>query len=135
MMELESFRNGKIDGFWKIDNADESMIPDYVNDLFHYKPNQFTFNYCADRNVGIPVNGYGDDDWQSPIWIRPKSLQRVNKKTDLKKNYIHPHDIIKVLCHQIDIPYINEIIVDEIDPKVVRDILWSSFICLEIFAK
>ncbi len=40
----------------------------------------------------------------------------------LKKNYIHPHDIIKVLCHQIEIPYINEIKVDEIDPLVVRDI-------------
>ena len=75
-------------GFWKTDNADESMISDYLNDLFHHKPNEFTFDYCADRNVGIPVNGYGDDDWQSPIWIRPKSLQRVNKNTDLKKNYI-----------------------------------------------
>ena len=75
-------------GFWIMDNADESMIPDYLNDLFHYKPNEFTFNSCADRNVGIPANGYGDDEWQSPIWIRPKSLQRVNKKTDLNKNYI-----------------------------------------------
>jgi hypothetical protein len=75
-------------GFWIMDNADESMIPDYLNDLFHYKPNEFTFDSCADRNVGIPANGYGDDEWQSPIWIRPRSLQRVNKKTDLKKNYI-----------------------------------------------
>ena len=24
----------------------------------------------------------------------------------LRKNYIHPHDIIKVICHQVDIPYI-----------------------------
>jgi len=40
----------------------------------------------------------------------------------LKKNYIHPHDIIKVLCHQINIPYVNEIKIDEIDPNIVRDI-------------
>ena len=57
--------------------------------MFHYKPNEFTFNGSYDRNnTGISPNGYGDDDWQSPIWIRPRSLQRVNKKTDLKKNYI-----------------------------------------------
>jgi len=76
-------------GFWKMDNADESIISDYLNDLFHYKPNEFTFDGSYDRNNigGIP-NYYGDDNWQSPVWIRPTSLQRVNKKTDLKKNYI-----------------------------------------------
>jgi general secretion pathway protein E len=36
----------------------------------------------------------------------------------LKKNYIHPHDITRVICQQIDIPFINEIKVDEIDPNI-----------------
>lgn len=40
----------------------------------------------------------------------------------LRKNYIHPHDIIKVICHQIDIPYVNELKVDEIDPNLVKDL-------------
>ena len=40
----------------------------------------------------------------------------------LQKNYIHPHDIIKVLCHQVDIPYLPEVKVDEIDPHLVADI-------------
>jgi len=40
----------------------------------------------------------------------------------LFKNYIHPHDIVKVICHQIDIPYLQELKVDEIDPVVVKDI-------------
>ena len=40
----------------------------------------------------------------------------------LTKNYIHPHDIVKVLCHQINIPYLNEIKIDDIDPIVVKDI-------------
>lgn len=40
----------------------------------------------------------------------------------LRKNYIHPHDIIKVICHQIDIPYITEIKVDDIDPNLVKDL-------------
>lgn len=40
----------------------------------------------------------------------------------LTKNYIHPHDIIKVLCHQIEIPYSADIKVDEIDPALVMGI-------------
>jgi general secretion pathway protein E len=40
----------------------------------------------------------------------------------LRKNYIHPHDIIKVICHQIDIPYLPELKVDEIDPNIVKDV-------------
>lgn len=40
----------------------------------------------------------------------------------LKKNFIHPHDIVKVICHQVDIPYSMEINVDEIDPVLVNEI-------------
>jgi general secretion pathway protein E len=40
----------------------------------------------------------------------------------LKKNYIHPHDIIKVICHQVDIPYVIDINVDEVDPHLTIDI-------------
>lgn len=40
----------------------------------------------------------------------------------LKKNYIHPHDITKVICHQIGIPYLNEIKIEEIDPNLTGDI-------------
>ncbi len=40
----------------------------------------------------------------------------------LKKNYIHPHDIIKVICHQINIPYLSDINVEEIDPNITIDI-------------
>jgi general secretion pathway protein E len=40
----------------------------------------------------------------------------------LKKNYIHPHDIIKVICHQVDIPYLADIKVDEINTELTDDI-------------
>ncbi|MCO4792337.1 MAG: Flp pilus assembly complex ATPase component TadA [Bacteriovoracaceae bacterium] len=40
----------------------------------------------------------------------------------LRKNYIHPHDIVKVICHQVGIPYIDEIVIDEIDPNITIDI-------------
>ena len=40
----------------------------------------------------------------------------------LKKNYIHPHDIIKVICHQVDIPYVSEFKLEEIDPNLTLNI-------------
>lgn len=40
----------------------------------------------------------------------------------LRKNYIHPHDIVKVICHQVNIPYDNDIHFDEIDDTLVVDI-------------
>ena len=39
----------------------------------------------------------------------------------LKKHYIHPHDIIKVICHQVDIPYITEFKIDEVEePSFIK---------------
>lgn len=40
----------------------------------------------------------------------------------LKKNYIHPHDIIKVVCHQVDIPYLTDLKIEEIDPNLTQNI-------------
>ncbi len=40
----------------------------------------------------------------------------------LNKNYIHPHELIRVVCHQIGIPYQSEIKIDDIDPNVVKDL-------------
>lgn len=40
----------------------------------------------------------------------------------LQKNYIHPHELIKIVCLQIGIPYQVEIKVEEIDPNVVKDL-------------
>lgn len=40
----------------------------------------------------------------------------------LKKNYIHPHDIIRVVCNQVAIPYLKEINVENIDPNITADL-------------
>ena len=40
----------------------------------------------------------------------------------IKKNYLHPHDITKVLCLQVGISYIDEIKVDEINPEIAQNI-------------
>jgi hypothetical protein len=53
-----------------------SMLVDSINDHFKYKPGIFEF--CG-------FNPYGDNTNQTPIWIRPASLMKVNKGTILKE--------------------------------------------------
>ena len=59
----------------------EDNVVELLNDLFKYKPKSFDFN---------GTDPYGDNTYQTPIWIRPRSLMAVNKKHDkgLKKKYI-----------------------------------------------
>lgn len=73
-------------GYW---GSDYDNVVDFINDLFIFKPNEFAFDSFDVRNYGLTrPNPYGDDEGQSPIWIRPKSLQSSNKKSELKKDYI-----------------------------------------------
>ena len=59
----------------------EDNVVELLNDLFKYKPKSFDFN---------GTDPYGDNTYQTPIWIRPRSLMAVNKKHNkgLKKRYI-----------------------------------------------
>ena len=72
-----TFMDGEFgEGGWVEDN-----VVELLNDLFKYKPKSFDFN---------GTDPYGDNTYQTPIWIRPKSLMAVNKKHNkgLKKKYI-----------------------------------------------
>jgi len=73
------------------DWSKESVVVD-LNELFRYKPRAFEFN---------GTNPYGDNTYQTPIWIRPGSLMSVNKKHEkgLKKDYIQivGHTVMKRL--------------------------------------
>ena len=62
-------------------NYDIEKVASSLNELFHHKPNVFGFNSQG-------IDPYGDDVFQSPIWIRPASLMKSNKNTPLKENYI-----------------------------------------------
>ena len=76
-------------GYWSYDYEDYDGVGEFINDLYRHKPNEFTFGGYYDRNnTGFSPNGYGDNEGQSPIWIRPKSLQLSNKNSDLKKQYV-----------------------------------------------
>ena len=73
-------------GYW---GSDYDNVVDFINDLFRFKPNEFHFDSFDVRHHGLTrPNPYGDNEGQSPIWIRPKSLQSSNKKSELKKDYI-----------------------------------------------
>ena len=52
---------------WKVET-----IVDDLNEMFIYRPGVFTFN---------GLDPYGDNEYQTPIWIRPKSLMRANRNT------------------------------------------------------
>jgi len=40
----------------------------------------------------------------------------------VKKNYLNPHELIKIVCLQIGIPYQLDFKIDEIDPNLVKDL-------------
>jgi hypothetical protein len=64
-----------------------------VNELFHFQPNKIA--YRSYKQVGDQVygtQGYGNEAFQGPIWIRPTALMNANKKTLRKK-------IIQVVGH------------------------------------
>lgn len=65
-------------------NHSEGSIVRFVNDLWKHKPGAFSF---ADNGYGHS-NPYGDDTYQTPVWIRPKSLMKACKNTTLKQDYI-----------------------------------------------
>jgi general secretion pathway protein E len=37
----------------------------------------------------------------------------------LRKKYVMPHEVMRALCHQIDLPYVEDLRPNEIDPKLV----------------
>jgi hypothetical protein len=83
-------------GDWDVDSLDAT-----INDLFRFQPHKV--GYRSYKQVGDQVYGsygFGDETFQGPIWIRPKSLMEANYDT-LRKQ------IIQVVGHttrkQIDI--------------------------------
>jgi hypothetical protein len=71
-----------IDG-WKVEN----IVTD-LNELFKYKPKTFEFaSNITMRKMSQYIDPTGDDIEQSPIWIRPRSLFKVNHDT-LRKQVI-----------------------------------------------
>ena len=60
-------------GGWKVET-----IVDDLNEMFKYRPLVFGFN---------GLEPYGNDTYQTPLWIRPRSLMKANKNT-LRNRFI-----------------------------------------------
>jgi hypothetical protein len=72
---------------WKV----ETIATD-LNEMFKYKPKTFEFGMAISINKMSYMDPSGDNEEQSPIWIRPRSLMRVNRDT-LRK------EVIQVVGH------------------------------------
>lgn len=59
-------------------------VVEFVNDIWYFQPHKFKF---ADNGYGHS-DPYGDNTFQTPIWIRPRSLMKVLKRHGMKKEYI-----------------------------------------------
>ena len=68
-------------GDWKVEN-----IAIDLNEMFKYKPKTFEFGMAISVDQWY-IDPYGDNEEQSSIWIRPKSLMRANRDT-LRKQVI-----------------------------------------------
>lgn len=66
---------------WKVDT---NNIEESINDL--------PFEAFAFHEKGFRTSPFGDDIWQSPIWIRPNSLERDYLESDYVDGYRSDYD-------------------------------------------
>jgi UDP-2,3-diacylglucosamine pyrophosphatase LpxH len=90
------FSHAGISSEWMDDNFvkwETNTIADQVNELFKYKPTSVNYRSFKYYKIDTPEEnailaaGYGDETFQGPLWIRPKSLMDVNYDT-LRKQVI-----------------------------------------------
>ena len=90
------FTHAGVSSDWLDDTIEDwciSTIAKDINELFKYKP--LAFGYRSYRNAfdqTLLNSGYGEEIYQGPLWIRPKSLKKANYDT-LR------HDVIQVVGH------------------------------------
>lgn len=79
-----------MDSVFGSDSWKTETIIEQLNELFKYKPRSFEFGMAVSMKKLSFLDPYGDNEEQSPIWIRPRSLMSSNKKHEkgLKKDYI-----------------------------------------------
>jgi hypothetical protein len=70
---------------------DKQDIVEFINDLWHFQPYKFKF---ADNGYGHS-DPYGDDTFQTPIWIRPRSLMKACKEVKKTMIQVVGHTAVK----------------------------------------
>jgi hypothetical protein len=70
-----------LDSVFGINGWKTETIVEQVNELFKYKPLTFNFGEAVSIQKMSFLDPYGDNEEQSPIWIRPRSLMAANRNT------------------------------------------------------
>jgi hypothetical protein len=72
-----------------VEDWDVTNMVDKVNELFKYQPGLIAYRSfkMINETEWYGAQGYGDETFQGPIWIRPKSLMKANYDT-LRKQII-----------------------------------------------
>ena len=70
-----------LDSVFGINGWKTETIVEQVNELFKYKPLTFNFGEAVSIQKMSFLDPYGDNEEQSPIWIRPRSLMSANRNT------------------------------------------------------
>ena len=76
-----------LDSVFGINGWKTETIVEQINELFKYKPLSFQFGMAVSIKKMSFLDPYGDNEEQSPIWIRPRSLMSANRNT-LRKQVI-----------------------------------------------
>lgn len=76
-----------MDSVFGSDSWKTETIVEQLNELFKYKPKSFEFGMAVSIKKMSFLDSYGDNEEQSPIWIRPRSLMAANRNT-LRKQVI-----------------------------------------------
>ena len=73
---------------WMDDNFaswTEEYMAEVINELFKFQPKKLNYRsfkyYDYENNQAVLSGGYGNEPYQSPIWIRPQALMKVNHDT------------------------------------------------------
>ena len=65
-------------GDWDVDSLDAT-----INDLFKFQPHKLEYRQykIINKTQVMGASGFGDETFQGPLWIRPRSLMKANYDT------------------------------------------------------
>lgn len=106
------FTHAGVSKTWvKQNNIDLEDLENSMNDYFYYKPKVFDFN------LGSNFSYYGDDVCQTPIWIRPNSLEK-----DSIDNYFQ----IVGHTHHDNITFKNNLVFIDVLNRKSQYLIWED---------
>lgn len=112
-------KNNKI----KFKKRKAKLIAQDINNLFKQSLKSFSFFNCVKQSKKFSYDSYGNNQYQSPIWIRPESLiqDKINDDTNMIQIVGHTH--VEKIVFNDNLYFVdcwdscNEYLVCDIDEK------------------